>query len=614
MKKNFLKPMNYIIGIDLGTTYSCVGVWRNNKSEIIPNRIGKYVTPSVVSFTENERLIGEQAKSQITRNYKNTIYDAKRLIGRNFNDKEVQNDMKLWPFKVKEGKKGKPLICVEYKKEQKEFYPEQISAMILERLKENAETFLGQKVKDAVITVPAYFNNAQRQATIDAGRIAGLNVIKTINEPTAAAIAYGLENQSNKKKNVCVFDLGGGTFDVTILEIDNKKFTVKAIGGDSHLGGEDFDNELVKYCIEKFKEENDIDISNDQKALRRLKVACEKAKIDLSTIEDTLINLESLVKGNDIELNVTRYQFEEMCKAYFDKCIKILSDTINNSGISKNDIDDIVLIGGSSRIPKIQQNIIEFFNNKKQLCKTINPDEAVAIGAAIEAVLHNEDQKEDIENIKDLEDIVVIDVVPLSLGIGSRGGVMSFIIKRNTQIPCENTDRFVTIEDYQTNFGICVYEGEREFYEDNLLLDEFSLDNITPAPKGKTAMLVTFKINENYSILDVMVVEEGKDNNKIPRQIKRKYRDENEIEKMIETGRKMREDDLEKRKRVDERIKLDDFLYDMKNKNKVKYENNKNKIDQKINEVRNWIKGHKNESVDVYKNKIDEVKNFYEQL
>ena len=344
MKKTSLKPMNYVIGIDLGTTYSCVGVWKNNKSEIITNKIGKFVTPSVVSFTENERLIGEQAKSQITRNYKNTIYDAKRLIGRKFNDEEVQNDMKLWPFTVKEDNKNKPLICVEYKKEQKEFYPEQISAMILERLKENAETFLGQKVKDAVITVPAYFNNAQRQATIDAGRIAGLNVIKTINEPTAAAIAYGLENQSNKKKNVCVFDLGGGTFDVTILEIEGKKFTVKAIGGDSHLGGTDFDNELIKYCIEKFKEENDIDISNDQKALRRLKVACEQAKIDLSNQNDTIIEVQSLSQDIDFELIITRKEFEKICQPKFNICIEKLKNIIEDSKISKNKINEILLI------------------------------------------------------------------------------------------------------------------------------------------------------------------------------------------------------------------------------------------------------------------------------
>ncbi len=608
-----INKMNYAIGIDLGTTYSCAGVWRNGRIEIITNQMGERTVPSIVAFTETKRLIGNEAKNQMTKNYKNTVYDAKRLIGRNFSNEIVQKDMKLWPFTVKEDNKDRPLICVEYKKEKKEFYPEQISAMILEKLKNNAETYLGQEVKDAVIAVPAYFNNLQRQATIDAGRIAGLNVIKTINEPTAAAIAYGLNEDTSKKKNICVFDLGGGTFDVTILEIHNKKFTVKASGGDSHLGGQDFDNELIKYCVEEFKESTDIDISQNQKALRRLKVACEKAKIELSSIEDTLINLDSLAEGNDIELNVTRFQFEKMCNDYFNKCIKTLSETINNAGLSKNDIDDIVLVGGSSRIPKIQQKIKEFFDNKKELSKKINPDEAVAIGAAIEAVLHNEEQKEDLEDIKDLEDIVVIDVVPLSLGIGSRGGVMSFIIKRNTQIPCENTDRFTTIEDNQTNFGICVYEGEREFYKDNLLLDEFSLDNITPAPKGETAMLVTFKINENYSILEVMVVEEGKENNNIPREIKRRYRDEEEIERMIEIGKKMREEDLERRKAIDEKNKLDDLLYDIK-KNKNKYEQYKNEIDDKITEVKNWMKEHKDRSFNDYKNKIDEVKDFYDQL
>ena len=325
--------MNYSIGIDLGTTYSCVGILRNGKVEIIPNEIGENTTPSLVSFSESKRFIGIQAKKQITKNYKNTVYDVKRLIGRNFNDKEVQEDMKLWPFKVENGTNDKPMIVVEYKKEQRSFAPEQISAMILESLKEDAETFLGQKVNDAVITVPAYFNISQRQATIDAARIAGLNVKELINEPVAAAIAYGLENNLKEKKNICVFDLGGGTFDVTILEIDNKKFTVKAIGGDSHLGGEDFDNELVKYCIEIFKEENDIDISNDQKALRRLKVACEQAKIDLSNQNDTFIEVQSLSQDIDFELIITRKEFEKICQPKFNICIEKLKNIIEDSKI-----------------------------------------------------------------------------------------------------------------------------------------------------------------------------------------------------------------------------------------------------------------------------------------
>ncbi len=601
--------MKYAIGIDLGTTYSCVGVYRNNNVEIIPNELSERTTPSVVSFTEYQRLIGNPAKSQITKNYKNTIYDAKRLIGRNFNDENVQKDIKLYPFKVDKDNKNKPIIEVEYENKIQKFYPEQISSMILEKLKEDAEKYLEGEVKDAVITVPAYFNNEQRQATIDAGRIAGLNVIKIINEPTAAAIAYGLNINSDNKKKICVFDLGGGTFDVTIMEINNKNFVVKATGGNSHLGGQDFDNELVKFCIEKFKEENGIDISNDQKALRRLKVACEKIKIELSSLNDSIIDIDSLSNGINFNIVINRSDFEFICKPYFEKCMRILRNTINKSPYSKNLIEDIILVGGSTRIPKIQSMLKEFFDDKKQLLKTINADEAVAYGASVEAALNNKDSNQ----YEGLDQLVLIDVCPLSLGINIIGGRMDFVIKRNTRIPCENTKRYITTKDYQDSFCIIVFEGEREFYKDNLELDKFYIKNIKKDLKGKVAMLVTFKLDNN-SILTVSAFEEGNKNNSGKVIIERENRNDDDIEKMIQEGIKMRKIDLERRKIVEAKISLEDYLYDITKKGNLTYRTNKNVIDQKVKEVKNWMINFPNEKVEVYKKKIEEIKNFISKL
>ncbi len=596
--------MNYSIGIDLGTTYSCAGIWRNNKVEIIPNNMGNRTTPSVVSFFEGKRYIGEQAKKQITKNYKNTIYDIKRLIGRDFNDKMVQEDIKSWPFKVEKDSKNKPIIIVEYNNEKKKLYPEQIAAMILESLKKDAEEFLGQEVKDAVITVPAYFNNLQRQATIDAGKIAGLNVIKLINEPTAAAIAYGFENNFKEKKNVCVFDLGGGTFDVTILEIDNKKFTVKAIGGDSHLGGEDFDNELIKLCIEKFKEDTDIDISHNQKALRRLKIACEKLKIELSTLEDSVIEVQSLSEGTDFKTLITREEFENICQTKFNKCIETLKSTLDDSKISKKDINEIILVGGSSRIPKIRKMISDFFENHK-LNQTINPDEAIAQGAAMEAALKNKIQNEELETLK------VINVCPLSIGKGLREGRMSVIIKKNTPIPCEASKSYVTGEDNQEKFMIDIYEGEREFIKDNLLLDKFYIKNIRKAPKGQVALKIVLSIDEN-SILKVRAFEKNNEKNSQEVVIHRENRNEEEIERMIEEGKKMKKIDLEKRHRVEALIKLQNKIGEI-TRDKL-YKDNKNKIDTKIKEIKNWIKTHSNEEKDIYFSKIKEINNFLNNL
>ncbi len=539
MQKETQKKKKYSIGIDLGTTYSCVAVYKNNRVDIIPNRMGARTTPSVISFSKNECKIGIQAKSQITSNYKNTVYDTKRLIGRYYNDESVQNDMKLWPFLIEKDENDKPLIMIEYENEKKSYYPEDISAKILTQLKEDAQTFLGENsiIDGAVITVPAYFNNLQRQATIDAGKKAGLNVIKIINEPTAAAIAYGLENKSNKKKNVCVFDLGGGTFDVTILEIDNKKFNVKTTGGDSHLGGQDFDNELIKFCIEKFKEENGIDITLNKKAERRLKFHCEKLKIDLSAQEQNIVDLENLADGEDLILYVSQTEFNQICKKHFDKCIQILNQTIKNSGLKINEINDVVLIGGSTRIPEIQKRIKKFFDKNTNICKTINVDEAVAYGAAIEAALHNEEQRKML--MSNYNDFQINDINPHSIGI-SNNGKMYFIIKKDENIPFTIEKKIRTSRDNQTFFGIAIYEGENDEVSKNVRLGYCILDNIKMKEKGKVSGKIKFILDTRY-ILKIIIEEEGR-NNKRELEIERKKYDEKEFNKgmveIIDTGGK----------------------------------------------------------------------------
>ena len=490
--------MENLIGIDLGTTNSCVAVWKNNRIQIVPNVMGKRVTPSFISIDKKEILVGDAAKNQIIRNPENTIYDTKRLIGRNFSDKIVQEDMKYWNFKVKGDKNDKPMIIAKVNEKEKTFSPEQISAMILKELKKYAEDYLGKEVKDAVITVPANFNNSQREATIEAGRLAGLNVIRTINEPTAAAIAYGIENPTEEEKKICVFDFGGGTLDVTILMSQGINFVIQATGGDTHLGGEDIDNLLVEYCIKNFKEETGIDISKDKKALRRLKNECEKHKKYLSGVEETDLDIDCLNKGEDFNITIDRHFLGNLCQDIFERCMKILKETLKESGFKKEEIDEVVLVGGSSRIPKIQEMIKEYFgNNKFKLSKKINPDEAVAYGAAI------------VGNIKNLK---IKDVIPLTLGVGSKENMIP-MIKKNTQIPFSFVKTFKTIQDNQSEFGIGIYEGEDKLLKNNILLDNFYLRNITKAPKGETKMEISFNVDQN-GILSVSAKEIGKNNNK----------------------------------------------------------------------------------------------------
>ncbi len=482
--------------------------------------------------------------------------------------------------------------------------------MILNKLKEDAESYLNHKIKDVVITVPAYFNQNQRNSTIKAGNIAGFKNIDIIDEPIAAAIAYAFDNNNNiiNKKNICVFDLGGGTFDVTILEVDNKKFTVKAIGGNSHLGGQDFDNLLVEYCMNLFKKNTDIDISNNQKALRRLKIACEEAKKELSISSDSHIEISSLAQDEDFIFNLTQIDINNICKSLFNQCIDALKNTIKESGLTKNDITDVVLIGGSTRIPQIQNLISEFFENKKKLLKTINADEAVAYGAAIEAALNNEGQDDN------LESLVLVDVCPLSLGTDVIGGLMSVIIKRNTPLPCERSNNYVTVKDNQTVIGFDVYEGEREFVKDNILLEKYSICNIKKAPRGKSSITVTFSIDQKFSLLKVTAKEVNDDNNCVYHEIKKGIRDEEEIEKMIEEAIKMKNDDLERRKKVEKINELEEILYNIQNENNPNYIYHKDIIDNKVKEIRTWIEKNNDEKIEEYQKKINEINNFKNTL
>ena len=579
-----------LIGIDLGTTYSCVGTWENGSVVIIPNDLGSRTTPSVVAFSDKERLIGQAAKDNITRNYENTVFDVKRLIGRRFDDKIVQEDIKLWPFKVeKDSNSDRPVVVVSYLGQTKNFYAEEISAMVLMKMKDIASTYLKKDVKDAVITVPAYFNDSQRQATKDAGRIAGLNVLRIINEPTAAAVAYGLNNKDNNERYVLVFDLGGGTFDVSILILNEEVFEVRATCGDTHLGGEDFDNRLVNYCAKKFKENTGIDISGNQKAKRRLKLECEKAKRNLSTAIEAHIEIENLANEESLSITVSRSDFENMCQDLFNKCIEPLKKSLSDAKITKDKISEVVLVGGSTRIPKICE-IVENFFDGKSLNKNINADEAVAYGATYEAAV--------IMDLEDegLEKLVLLDVTPLSLGVEIEGERMSVIIPRNKPIPIKKTNNYVTTCDFQEEAEICVYQGEREFITDNVKLGEFTVKNIRKAPAGNVHFDITFEVDYN-SILKVTAQEVGSNNKKdlIIKSDKGRLSDE-EIERIVEDAKQYKEMDIKRAKAVEAKLELQKLCLNEKKNGNMNAER-----------ILKWIKEHPNASIEEITAKRNEL-------